>query len=143
MTIGRWFGPGLIDRHGRVTMLRSSALLALVGLVLVVFSGTIPTAMIGALLWGLGASLGFPVGMSAASDDPSHAAARVSVVASIGYTAFLAGPPLIGFLGNHLGVRHALTAVAVLLGLAALIVNALRPLPAAQAQPDLQPVAER
>lgn len=142
MTIGRWFGPGLIDRHGRVTVLRASAVLALIGLVLVVFSGTIPTAMIGALLWGLGASLGFPVGMSAASDDPSHAAARVSVVASIGYAAFLAGPPLIGFLGDHIGVRHALTAVAVLLGLAALIVNALRPLPTAQEQPDLQP-AER
>ncbi len=130
MTIGRWIGPALIDKHGRVAMLRSSAVLALAGLVVVVFSGTIPTAMIGALLWGLGASLGFPVGMSAASDDPSHAAARVSVVASIGYAAFLAGPPLIGFLGNHLGVRHALTAVAVLLGLAALIVDALRPLPA-------------
>jgi MFS family permease len=65
--------------------------------------------------------------MSAASDDPLHAAARVSVVASIGYAAFLAGPPLIGFLGDHLGVRHALTAVAVLLGIAALIVDALRP----------------
>jgi MFS family permease len=129
MTVGRWFGPGLIDRHGRVAMLRLSAVLALVGLVVVVFSGTIPTAMIGALLWGLGASLGFPVGMSAASDDPVHAAARVSVVASIGYAAFLGGPPLIGFLGDHLGVRHALTAVAVLLGLAALIVDALRPLP--------------
>lgn len=143
MTIGRWFGPGLIDRHGRVTMLRSSAVLALAGLVLVVFSGTIPTAMIGALLWGLGASLGFPVGMSAASDDPSHAAARVSVVASIGYAAFLGGPPLIGFLGDHMGVRHALIAVAVLLGLAVLIVDACRPLPAAREQPDLQPVADR
>ena len=130
MTIGRWVGPGLIDKHGRVAMLRSSAVLALAGLIVVVFSGTIPTAMIGAGLWGLGASLGFPVGMSAASDDPAHAAARVSVVASIGYAAFLAGPPLIGFLGDHVGVRHALTAVAVLLGLAALIVDALRPLPA-------------
>jgi hypothetical protein len=40
---------------------------------------------------------GFPVGMSAAADDPRHAAGRVSVVASIGYVAFLAGPPLIGF----------------------------------------------
>jgi MFS family permease len=132
MTIGRWIGPGLIDRHGRVAMLRSSAVLALAGLIVVVFSGTIPTAMVGAGLWGLGASLGFPVGMSAASDDPAHAAARVSVVASIGYAAFLTGPPLIGFLGDHLGVRHALTAVAVLLGLAALIVDALRPLPVAE-----------
>jgi MFS family permease len=142
MTIGRWIGPGLIDKHGRVAMLRSSAVLALAGLLVVVFSGTIPTAMVGAALWGLGASLGFPVGMSAASDDSSHAAARVSVVASIGYAAFLAGPPLIGFLGDHLGVRHALTAVAVLLGLAALIVDALRPLPVAEPAPDDSMIAK-
>ena len=76
-------------------------------------------------------------------DDPSHAAARVSVVASIGYAAFLAGPPLIGFLGDHVGVRHALTAVAVLLGVAALIADACRPLPAERRQPDLQPAGER
>jgi MFS family permease len=142
MTIGRWFGPGLIDRHGRVAMLRATAVLALVGLVLVVFSGTIPTAMVGALLWGLGASLGFPVGMSAASDDPLHAAARVSVVASIGYAAFLAGPPLIGFLGDHLGVRHALIAVAFLLGLAALIAAACRPLPVAEPAADDSMIAK-
>ena len=57
----------------------------------------------GILVWGLGASLGFPVGMSAAADDPSRAAARVSVVATIGYAAFLAGPPLLGLLGDQIG----------------------------------------
>jgi predicted MFS family arabinose efflux permease len=134
MTAGRWFGPGLLDRHGRVVTLRASAATSLAGLLLVVFSGTLATAMIGAVLWGLGAALGFPVGMSAASDDPRHAAGRVSVVASIGYTAFLAGPPLIGFLGDHFGVLHALTVAAALMGLAALIAGACRPLePAATA----------
>jgi predicted MFS family arabinose efflux permease len=134
MTTGRWFGPRLLDRYGRVAMLRSSALLALVGLVLVIYSGVLAVALAAVVLWGLGASLGFPVGMSAASDDPTRAAARVSVVASIGYTAFLAGPPLIGFLGNHVGVRYALTAVAVMLGLAALTADACRA-PAAVAEP--------
>ena len=56
-------------------MLRGSVLLALIGLILVVFSGTLITAMIGAVAWGLGAALGFPVGMSAAGDDPRYAAA--------------------------------------------------------------------
>ena len=45
-------------------------------------------AFAGALVWGLGAALGFPMGMSAAADDPAHSAPRVSVVASIGYVAF-------------------------------------------------------
>ena len=75
----------------------------------------------GALLWGVGAALGFPVGMSAAADDPERAAARVSVVSSVGYTAFLAGPPLIGLLGEAVGILNALFVVlgALVLGLAA------------------------
>jgi len=84
-------------------------------------------AMVGAVLWGLGASLGFPVGMSAAADDPAHAAARVSVVASIGYTAFLGGPPLIGFLADHVGVRDALWVVLAVLAVAVVVASAARP----------------
>ena len=80
------------------------------------------------MLWGAGLALGFPVGMSAGADDPALAAARVSVVSSIAYCAFLAGPPLIGFIGEHSTVPRALTAVIALLGLAALIAGAVRPL---------------
>lgn len=126
MTVGRWFGPGLLDRYGRVPTLRISALLALVGLMLVVFGQVLAVAIVGSLLWGLGAALGFPVGMSAAADDPRLAAGRVSVVASIGYTAFLAGPPLIGFLGDRVGVLRALTVTAGLLALAAAIAGSCR-----------------
>jgi len=128
MTLGRWFGPNLIDTFGRVVVVRTSAVVALVGLMLVVFGHFIPVAFLGAVLWGLGAALGFPVGMSAAADDPKMSAARVSVVASIGYTAFLAGPPLIGFLGDHVGVLRALTVAAGLLALAAVIAGTTRPL---------------
>ncbi len=128
MTLGRWFGPALIDRFGRVLVVRTSALVALVGLMLVVFGQFIPLAFVGAVLWGLGAALGFPVGMSAAADDPQRSAARVSVVASIGYTAFLAGPPLIGFLGDNVGVLRALTVAAGLLALAAMIAGTTREL---------------
>jgi fucose permease len=128
MTGGRWFGPALIHRFGRVPVLRASALSALVGLLLVVFGHALPIAIVGAALWGLGAALGFPTGMSAAADDPLRAAGRVSVVASIGYLAFLAGPPLIGFLGDRVGVLHALTVTAALLAVAILVAGACRPL---------------
>ena len=128
MTAGRWFGPGFLERYGRVRVVRTSALVALVGLLLVVFGQVVPVAMVGSVLWGLGAALGFPVGMSAAADDPAMSAPRVSVVASIGYTAFLAGPPLIGFLGDHVGVLRALTVAAGLLALAAAIASTVRPL---------------
>jgi MFS family permease len=128
MTAGRWVGPGLLDRFGRVTVVRSTAALGVVGLAIFVFGGATPLAFVGAALWGAGASLGFPVGMSAGADEPARAAARVSVVASIGYCAFLAGPPVIGFLGQQLTVLRALTTVAVLLAIAALIAGNLRPL---------------
>jgi MFS family permease len=129
MTVGRWFGPAMLDRYGRVRVVRALALLGIVGVVLFVFVPMPVPAFAGTLLWGLGASLGFPVGMSAGGDEPRRAAARVSVIASIGYCAFLAGPPTIGFLGNHITVLRALVIVAVLLGVAALVAASVRPLP--------------
>ncbi|MEO3936335.1 MFS transporter [Dermatophilaceae bacterium Soc4.6] len=127
MTAGRWVGPDLLDRHGRVLMVRVTAGIAVVGLLLFVFAGHPALAFVGAVLWGLGASLGFPVGMSAGADEPQHAASRVSVIASIGYVAFLGGPPLIGFLGDQEGVLKGLTVVAALMALAILVSGAIRP----------------
>jgi predicted MFS family arabinose efflux permease len=132
MTAGRWVGPGLLDRYGRVVVIRAICVLALAGLLLFVFGPATPIAFAGAVLWGAGTSLGFPVGMSAGADDPARAPARVSVIASIGYCAFLGGPPLIGFLGQRFTVLRGLTAVAVLLALAALITGSVRPLPDAE-----------
>jgi MFS family permease len=131
ITVGRWYGPHLLDRFGRVPVLRALAVVALLGLLLFVFGPATPFAFAGVLLWGVGSSLGFPVGMSAAADDPAHAAPRVSTVASIGYLAFLGGPPLIGFLGDHVTIQHSLIAVAALLALAVCLAGALRPLPEA------------
>lgn len=128
MTAGRWFGPALLDRYGRVPVVRALAAVSLAGLALYILGPATPFAFAGALLWGLGASLGFPVGMSAAADDPAHAASRVSVVASIGYCAFLGGPPLIGFLGDHIMVKNALVAVAVLLIVSIALAGAVKPL---------------
>jgi MFS family permease len=133
MTAGRWLGPALLDRYGRVPVIRALTALAIGGLLLFVFGTVTATAFIGAVLWGVGVSLGFPVGMSAGADEPRRAASRVSVIASIGYCAFLTGPPLIGFLGQQYSVLKALTSVAVVLGLAALITGNLRPAGAATA----------
>jgi MFS family permease len=135
MTLGRMFGGSALERFGRVAVLRATAVLAVVGLLLVLFGGSTPVALVGALFWGVGASLGFPVGMSAAADDPNGAASRVSVVSSIGYTAFLAGPPLIGLLGEHVGILLALLVVLGALVLGASAAGAARP-PAGAAPSD-------
>lgn len=114
MTVGRFTGNRVLDRFGRVSVLRVSCAVAALGVASIVLGPDVGFVIAGAALWGLGASLGFPVGMSAAADDPAFESARVGVVSSIAYCAFLAGPPLVGFLGNQVGVRHALVATAVL-----------------------------
>jgi MFS family permease len=129
MTTGRWFGPALLDRYGRTMVIRTIAVIGIVGTALFVFSPFTWLAFGGAILWGVGASLGFPVGMSAGADEPRHAASRVSVISSIGYCAFLAGPPLVGLLGDAVTVRRAIIVVTVLLAVAAVIAPIVEPPP--------------
>ena len=126
MTLGRLFGGKVLDRFGRVPVLRGTAVLAVVGLALVILGPNIAVAAVGVVLWGLGASLGFPVGMSAAADDPSTATASVAAVATIGYFAFLIGPPLIGILGEQVGLLNAFWVVGVLAVIAGLCAPAAR-----------------
>ncbi len=121
MTAVRWFGTPLVDRYGRVRVVRGLCGVAVAGLLVFVFAPWTALAFVGVVLWGAGTSLGFPLGMTAAADEPDRAAGRVSVVASIGYCAFLAGPPLIGFLADEASVLKALLTVAGLLTVAALL----------------------
>lgn len=124
---GRFLGPVLLDRYGRYRPLLVMAGMITLGVVSVVFVPGIVGAAVGAVLWGVGVSLGFPVGMTAAADDPVKAAVRVSVVASVAYTAFLAGPPLVGLLGERLGTDIALLTACVAALLAASTAAAMRP----------------
>jgi MFS family permease len=126
MTAGRLGGVLVIDRFGRVPVLRASAVLAAVGLAIFIFVPNVVVACVGVVLWGLGTALGFPVGMSAAADDPRKATARVSAVATIGYAAFLIGPPVIGFLGEHFGVLNGLLVVLVLVAISGFLSGAAR-----------------
>lgn len=133
MTAMRLFGNGLLDRHTRVSVLRLSAALGLAGLLLFGLSPWLWLATIGIALWGLGAALAFPVGISAASDDPLRAARRVSVVASVGYASSLAAPPLIGLAADHLGYRNTLLLIAIPAAIGFLIASKAAPLPGSRA----------
>ncbi|MBK3607075.1 MFS transporter, partial [Streptomyces sp. MBT54] len=145
MTTGRFTGGPLLVRYGPAAVVRASAVVAAVGVALVVFSDSALLAGAAVVLWGLGASLGFPVTISAAGEGarPGDASARVAAVSTAGYAAFLVGPPSLGFLADHVGLRNAMVVVLVLLGGAALITGALRRIPGApvaeapSSQPDL------
>ncbi|MET7403826.1 MFS transporter, partial [Dactylosporangium sp. NPDC005572] len=127
-TAVRWFGARLLDRYGRVAVLRALGGITIVGLLLFVFGPNLAVALAGALLWGVGTAFGYPVGMSAGADDPAHAAARVTVISTLGKLAAFAGPPLIGMIGDHVTVLRALLVVAALQAVAVLIAGATRPL---------------
>lgn len=128
MTAMRFLGGRVIDKYGRVAVLRASMAAAAAGLCLFVLAGNVWLAAVGAALWGVGAALAFPMGMSAAADDPKHAATRVSVVSTLGYVSFLAGPPLLGYLGDLTGIHLALLAILSPILLALVLAGAAKPL---------------
>ncbi|KAA9106313.1 MFS transporter [Microbacterium rhizomatis] len=128
MTVVRVFGGPLVDRFGRVATLRVLAVTATVGLLLFILAPSIPLIFVGAALWGAGVSLGFPLGMSASADDPAKAAARVSAAATIGYIAFLAGPPLLGVISEHIGLLNTLYILVALIVASGLASGAAKPI---------------
>lgn len=126
---GRISGVYVLDRFGRVPVLQWSAGVGVVGLTMLIVLDNPLLSAIGVVLWGLGSSLGFPVAMSAAADNPEGSAARVSAVATVGYTAFLIGPPLIGGIGEFTGLLTALWVVAFLIAVAFVAAPAAKPPP--------------
>ncbi len=127
MATGRFAGGWFIARFGRAAVLGTSAALGAVGLAIVVFADGAWIAGAAVVLWGLGASLGFPVAISAAGDSGPDPDRRVSLVATLGYISFLVGPPLLGFIGEHAGLRSAMIVVLAGVVVAVLLSPALRP----------------
>jgi MFS family permease len=127
MTVARVCGGPLIDRHGRVVVLAAMAVVGIAGVALFILATAPVLVFVGAALWGIGGSLGFPVGMSAAADHPTEAARRVSIVAIFGYAAFLVGPPVLGVIAAHFGILNAFWVTVGLLVLSLLTSPAARP----------------
>ncbi|MCR2824789.1 MFS transporter [Microbacterium sp. zg.Y909] len=132
MTVVRVLGGPLVDRFGRVATLRVLSGFAAAGILLFILAPNLPLVFVGAALWGVGASLGFPLGMSAAADDPAKAASRVSAAATIGYVAFLCGPPVLGFVSDHIGLLNTLYVLVVLVVASGFASQSARPLAGAK-----------
>lgn len=126
MTLGRFAGAPVVSRFGRAVTLRASALLGALSLALVVFCDVQWVAAAAVMLWGIGASLGFPLAISAAGESGDHSDQRVRLAATAGYLAFLVGPPMLGFLGEHYGLRMAMLPVLVLVAIAFVLASALQ-----------------
>jgi MFS family permease len=124
--MARIFGGPVVDRLGRVRTIRVTTALGVVGVILFITAGNRWAVLVGVLAWAVGVSMGFPLGMSAAAESGADSAARVSVVASIGYFANLAGPPAIGALAEQVGLLNALWILVALFAAAFLAAGSLR-----------------
>jgi predicted MFS family arabinose efflux permease len=114
MTLGRAAGNGVVERLGRVRSLRIGAVVSAAGVVVLLTVPALGAAYAGALLWGLGIAVAFPLAMSAAGETPGRGPSAIATVATIAYAGFLVGPPLIGTLAHEVGLDHALWVVVVL-----------------------------
>ena len=112
MVIIRLLGDRLVERFGRRAVVRFGGACAAVGYLTVSLVSGLPLLLVG---WAL---VGFGVGMIApqvyASAGHIGGGRVLAVVVTFGYAAFLAGPAVVGFLVNHLGLHHAMIIPAVL-----------------------------
>jgi MFS family permease len=123
----RIFAGPVVDRLGRVLAVRLTTALGVAGIVAFILAGNRWIVLLGVVLWGVGVSLGFPLGTSAAAGSGPDPVARISVVSSIGYFANLAGPPAIGALAQSAGLLNSLWLIAALFIAAFAVAGSLRP----------------
>ncbi len=106
MLVGRAVGDGLRGRVGSRTVIVAGAGLALIGVMAAILFPVAPMAIAGFGLVGLGLSNVVPVLFSQASKVPGlRSGVGISSVSTIGYSAFLFGPPLIGFISDYQNTR--------------------------------------
>ncbi|MCL1899534.1 MAG: MFS transporter [Promicromonosporaceae bacterium] len=125
----RLVGPGLVERLGRVALLRASGAAALAGLLAFGLGPNLAVVWVGIILWGAGAALAWPLGTAAAADDPSRAAGRVAVTNSMASIASLSFPPVLGLLSDSWGIRNALLLITAAMVLSILAAGHARPQP--------------
>ncbi len=115
MAIGRFMGDALVERFSLVQVVRWGGYLAAAGILLMITVPTLMTVLIGFAMVGLGVATVVPLAFSVAGNIPGvEPSAAVAGVATIAYTGFLVGPPMLGFVAEH-SYRGAFAIVMVLL----------------------------
>jgi MFS family permease len=119
MAIGRLAGGRLVAEVGERRLLVGGALLAAAGALTAVLTTSLPVALAGFVVVGLGLANVFPLAIARAGalGGPSG----VALSTTVGYTGLLGGPPVIGFLAEHAGLPAALATVALMAVLAAVL----------------------
>ena len=115
MTIGRIFGDGARVKFGDRVLMVVCGIVATMGLsIVIIFSQ--PLIVIGGLfIVGIGLSTIVPIAYSIAGHTKDlPPGVGLAMVTTVGYSGFLFGPPIIGFIAQWENLRVALGLVALL-----------------------------
>ncbi len=108
LAAGRFMGDYMKGRLGARGVARLTVGLAVIGVACLTLSTSVPLTFVGFALAGLGISIGFPLGVSAAASlDDTHEAQNIATMAMLAMSAFLFGPPLIGLVSEAFSLRFA------------------------------------
>jgi MFS family permease len=109
MTTSRLGGDRIVDRVGARTAARAGGAITAVGVGAGMLIGTVPAAVAGFALAGLGTGVLYPLAFDTAGSIPGVRAAHgIAVTSWIGRLGFLAAPPLVGAIGDASSVRTGL-----------------------------------
>jgi MFS family permease len=115
MTIGRLLGDRMRTRFGDPKMIMAGGALATVGLLAALIIATPMVSIAGFFLVGLGLSTIVPIAYSISGHTKDlPPGVGLAMVTTVGYSGFLIGPPVIGFIADWQTLRIALAVVAVL-----------------------------
>lgn len=113
MLITRMMGDRIVERYGAVQAARVSGVLACVGTLLFVWGPNLWMIWFAIAVMGVGYALIFPLAISRAASQPGMSrGVAIASVATLGYGAFLMGPPLLGFLAEFVSLRFVFLVVA-------------------------------
>jgi MFS family permease len=111
---GRLLSARLADARGERFVLTGAGLLASAAMAVVVAARAPVPAAAGLLVVGLALAPVVPTALSLAGRSvPGRSATAVSLVTTIGYSAFVLGPPLVGLMAEATSLRTALIPVVV------------------------------
>ncbi|SDE49986.1 Predicted arabinose efflux permease, MFS family [Streptomyces griseoaurantiacus] len=119
MTAGRLTGTVLLERLGRTRTLVAGGATAAGGMLLGSLAPSVWAALLGFAVTGLGLANIFPTAVERAG--ALGGPGGVATASTLGYGGMLLGPPAIGFMAEWASLPTALTSVAALAAVAALI----------------------
>lgn len=116
MAIGRLWGDRWVTALGATRVIGGGGVIAALGMLLFVLAPHPASSLAGCFLIGMGAANLVPTLVASGAQLPGRSAeANIAWIVTLGYIGIIAGPALVGFAAEAIGLPMALTSLAGLL----------------------------